>query len=148
MKFSKRMLANFWIRNLPDQISYFTSIWPLTQWNIFKIITNFIRYITSFPFAPLKKRIREALPSHHDKNQVVKTLLDLGRVAFGKLEYGSNYRLICYTQFFSHKVCWDQWFFFGVNFGIFLTWKIWNPIFQVKRMQKYLRFFFKFWRKL
>jgi len=37
----------FWTRDQPDQISYFTSIWPLMQQNIFKILPKFIENLVN-----------------------------------------------------------------------------------------------------
>ncbi len=57
-KFQKHIqgASQFWTNDLLDQTNYFTSIWPLTQWNIFKIVTNFIKYITHMlNFSKLKR---------------------------------------------------------------------------------------------
>jgi hypothetical protein len=53
-KFSKRHTKP--VVNLSDQINNFTSIWPLTQWNIFKTLMNFINCIKHMlKFSELKR---------------------------------------------------------------------------------------------
>jgi hypothetical protein len=50
--------SHLWTRDLPDQIRYFTSFWPLTQRNILKAPGNFIEYIThKLKFSELKRSV-------------------------------------------------------------------------------------------